>query len=144
MNLKEKFSFLFSIGFSIGLLIMVAVIAFAVPAEEMIGMQPFMPLQFIGSGLYGAICFSGTIVYDIDGWSLLKATLTHFAVTFSSFLIINQILKWYPNEILFLVLLMMVMGYALIWSIMYIKGKKQVEALNQKLERMKISNYHTI
>ncbi len=135
MNLKEKFAFLFVTGFSIGLLIMVFVVSFVLSPEELAGEQSLLPMHFICSGLYGAICFSGTICYDIEKWSLLRATVTHFAVVFLSFLFVNGTLKWYPAEILLPVLAMMAAGYAFIWIIMYAVWKAKVENLNRELEK---------
>ena len=140
MNLKEKFVLLCCIGFSMGLLIDVFVYAYAVPIEQIIEEKGLMPVQFIGSGINGAICFGGTIVYEIEKWGLLHATLTHFLLTLASFLTANAVLQWFPNSIMVFVMILFVIGYFIIWLVMYLGWKRQVKKLNQELEEMKLSD----
>ena len=138
MNRKDRFTLLFSIGFSLGMLIEVLIFSFALPVEEITGSRLFLPMQFIGSGLYGAICFGGVIVYDIEEWGLLRVTATHYLITLVSFLVTNAVLGWFPWKIMVFVLIFFTVGYFIIWLVMYLRWKHLVKKLNVELEEMRL------
>ena len=100
MNFKNAFILNFSIGFSAGMLICTIITSaittitindgntyFCNPAfSSMIGHELLaFIVQSVVSGFFGAICMGGTVVYDIEKWSILKATITHFFITIISF-----------------------------------------------------------
>lgn len=134
MDLKHRFLFKALLGFTIGLLITAAISSFCIPRDELAsGIMLFM--QFIGSGLFGTIAMGGSIVYEFENWSLARATITHYLVTFISFLIVNYLLGWFDNRIIAIALIALTVGYLLIWMFEYLSWKKQVRDLNKYLER---------
>ena len=46
----------------------------------------FLMLKVLLSAIVGALCMGSSVVYDIEEWSILRATVTHFVIVFASFL----------------------------------------------------------
>ena len=51
-------------------------------------------MQTLLSGLYGAIGMGGAIVYELEDWSLLKASVIHYLLSTLSFYPIALYLGW--------------------------------------------------
>ena len=75
----------------------------------------------------------GTICYEIEKWSLLKATLIHYCMTMAAFLITNALLGWFSRSIIIYVLLAMTIGFFMIWFAEYFDWKKTIKRMNQDL-----------
>ncbi len=135
MNIKNKAIFLSMLGFSIGLLIgAVTYVTFA-PDGEMLNRGALMA-QLIGSGIYGAIAMGGSVVYEIESWSLLRATVTHYVTTFASFFVVNFLLKWFDGLTVLIAFLFFTAAYFIIWIIQYTSWKRQIKRINQELSEM--------
>jgi hypothetical protein len=97
-------------------------------------------MQLFGSGLYGAIANGGAIVYDFESWSLGRATITHYSVTFVAMFITSKILGWFPHGILLWVFLAFSIAYLAIWLTEYYLWKKEIAKINGQLELAKFSS----
>ena len=97
-----------------------------------------MLLQSVFSGLYGAICFAGMSLYDIERLPLAVATALHCALIILPFVPISLLLGWVNNiiEILIMALVQLVCFF-IIWLILYSVYKKQVRELNELQEKNK-------
>lgn len=99
-------------------------------------------LQTVISGLYGAVVMGATIVYDIEPedikkWSILKATVTHCVITFSSYYITGFVLRWFSIKNVkenLIMLLIFIIVYTSIWLINYLSYRKEVKRFNEKLK----------
>ena len=136
LTLKEKFVLLFSIGFSLGLIIETGIYAFIDSPEAIIEARSYFFITMIVSGLFGGTCFGWTILYDIEHWGLLKSTVSHYAISLGSFLVIDVILKWFPSDIIIYVFIFFTIAYFIIWLVMYIKWKIEVRKLNTDLKNI--------
>ncbi len=135
MNTKTKCIFLSMLGFSIGLIIgAVMYVAFA-SADEITTGEGLLA-QLIGSGIYGAIPMGGVIAYDIERWSLLRATLTHYILTFAAFFVVNLILGWFGGIGLLIAFLALSGAYFVIWIIMYTTWRREIRKINEELSEM--------
>ena len=79
----------------------------------------------------------GTMVlYDIEEWSLLRATVTHFLIVTGVMLLACFVLKWFePWSTAFWIMLAVVaVGYFIVWLIIYRCYKKQIRKLNELLK----------
>ena len=95
-------------------------------------------LQLFFSGLYGALCMGGTIVYEIEEWPLLRVTLTHFLICMVPYLPISLLLGWNTGLVeLLIVIGVMTVIYFIIWLIMFLRYRAQVRELNNILQRRK-------
>ena len=93
--------------------------------------------QMIGSMIYGGIAMGGSAVYEIESWSIVRATATHYITTMTSFLIANTILGWFGTGIvLWIVFICLTIGYILIWLIQAGVFVVQVREVNMELRRL--------
>lgn len=89
-------------------------------------------LNFLFSGLYGAICMGGTVVYDLDEWPLLRASLVHYLLCLLPYLPISLLLGWHTGIVeLLIVIGIMTVVYFIIWLIMFLRYRAEVRELNE-------------
>ena len=90
-----------------------------------------MLLQSLFSGLYGALCFAGMTLYDVDRLPLAAATALHCGIIVLPFIPISYLLGWVGgiNETLIIAVLQ-IAAFFMIWLILYFAYKKQVRELN--------------
>ncbi len=124
------------IGALLGLLICLILYWFGAYGEEVLTNRTWVVIQFLGSGLNGLICMGGTFVYDIESWSLRRATLTHATLTIVSFLTANYTLGWFDNSVMAIAMACFVLGYLLIWLFEYALWKREISRINRDLEQM--------
>ena len=91
------------------------------------------------SGLNGAICMGFAVVYESESWSVTRCTVTHFVICFTSLLTIGFSLGWYSFDNIgsIIMIVCMVVGYFMIWVIMYVTSKNDVKKLNEELQAWK-------
>lgn len=158
MELKHKAIMLSSIGFGVGIVIGVMITAFSATMEyadgnlwlcskELINAvgNPLVAfiIQAFASGIHGAICFGGTVVYDMDEWGLLKCTVIHYIGAIGGYFILAFSMRWFSPKDMDTVIVMfscMTVAYFIIWLINYISCKKQLKELNRELDELKASN----
>ena len=105
---------------------------------EMAGGSPVisMLLQSLFSGLYGAVCFAGLSFYDTDRLPLAAATALHCALIVLLFIPISILLGWVSFVIETLIIAgCQIVGFFIIWLIMYSVYKKQVNELNELMNK---------
>ena len=71
-------------------------------------------------------------------WSLLRATLTHYALTCLGFIPLATLSGWFPLRLTFYLELVIEFSliYLLVWAFSYWKMKKDIEQLNQELKHL--------
>ncbi|WP_405346948.1 DUF3021 domain-containing protein [Ruminococcus sp.] len=95
-----------------------------------------MLLQSLFSGLYGAACFAGMSFYEIERMPLAAATALHCALIVLLFIPIALLLGWVSDIVTLLIISgMQLVGFFIIWLIMYFGYKKQIRELNEMQER---------
>ncbi len=92
--------------------------------------------QFGGSGLMGAICLGSNVVYEIEHWSIRKATLIHYAICLVTFSTASLLLQWFPRRILLIVLLIYTAIYGMIWLLHYKLWSREVRRMNRELSQI--------
>ena len=86
----------------------------------------------VGAGLYGAVCMGGTVVYDIEHWPMLRASLIHYLLCILLFPPIALFMGWSTDLLeLLIVIGIMTVVYAVIGLIMYLIYRAQVRELNE-------------
>lgn len=95
-------------------------------------------LQALISGLLGAVAMGGTMVYEIERWSLAACTATHYLMTELSYVTIALVLGWVESlEGLLIMLTIQLVIYVVIWLIMYRRYQIQIRELNELLKKSK-------
>lgn len=89
-------------------------------------------LQSLIYALDGAVCMGGMVLYDIDEWSLLRATLTHYVIVVLAYLLMSLLLC-FSNSVweTLIILGIMTVIFFIIWLIIYLVYRKQVKELNE-------------
>ena len=91
-----------------------------------------MLLQSLFSGFYGAVCFAGMSFYEIERMPLAVATALHCALIVLLFIPIALLLGWVSDiGTLLIISGMQLVGFFIIWLIMYFGYKKQIRELNE-------------
>ena len=94
-------------------------------------------LQAVLSMIYGAAWAGASVVWDMEGWSLLKMTLVHLAITCAATFPIAYFARWMPHST---VGIMSYIGifiaiYVIIWISQYSSMKKRIKELNERLQK---------
>lgn len=138
MKLRTSFLIRVVMGFAIGMLVGVLMILFYNEGESIFEERMELIRQIIGSGLLGAVCVGGQVVYTIESWSIVKCTLIHYFLSMGALLLANHILGWYPETVPVLSIFILIMSaiYCCIWLVYYIIEKIEVKKLNEGLNLM--------
>ena len=90
-------------------------------------------------GIYGGAAMSSSIVYDIEKWSITRATATHFVLVFALFFLLVITMGWFSLDtpVFWIVVGAMAAGYVLIWLIQYLSCRRQVRKMNDELKKWK-------
>lgn len=135
-NIRTKLIILSLTGAVTGMFICIIFYLLGAYPDELLLNRPAFFLQFIGSGIFGVIVMGGTITYEIESWSLLRATFTHFLLTMISFIVMDRLMGWHyftgkyalPFAAGFSLI------YFVIWLIQYIRWKIGIRKINRDLE----------
>ena len=103
--------------------------------NENFNIREALPSILLG-GIPGAIAMGSAVIYDIEEWSLLRATATHFLVVMGVILFACFLLKWFPpwSPAFWIMLAAELIGSVIIWLIMYYCFRKKVRTLNEMLK----------
>ena len=87
-------------------------------------------------GIPGAIAMGTTVIYDIDKWSILRVTATHFLIVMGVTFLASFVLKWFKpwSAPFWIMMAAETVGYILIWIIMYLCNKAKVRKLKEMLK----------
>ena len=96
-----------------------------------------MLIEIVGSAVFGIISMGGSVCYDIESWSLIRATITHYVTVMIAFFIADFVLGWFPHRVLLVITIAMTIIYIIIWFVMYSIGKKNINEMNADLERFR-------
>ena len=88
-------------------------------------------------GAMGMINMGTMTIYEIEHWSLTRATLTHFAITLSTFCGLGLFLGWFRSTLIIVMLALFVIAYFIIWLSMYLSYRRQVRRMNEELRHWK-------
>ena len=94
-----------------------------------------LPRILLG-GIPGAITMGSAVIYDVEKWSILRVTATHFLIVAGVMVLACFALNWFePGSAAFWILMaVMLAGYILIGLIMYCCFRAKVRKLNEMLK----------
>lgn len=124
------------VGALMTIFICVVFTALSISEGEMFTDATEFVMYYLMSALMGAICMGSSVVYEIESWSLVKVTVTHYVISFVAFFTTSLCLKWFDNKTLMIALLIFTLAYFLIWLIEYLIWKKEIRNLNRELQSM--------
>ncbi len=95
-------------------------------------------IQTIVSGLYGAATVSGMLLYEVEDWSLAKATIVHYIIVAGLYIPMTLFLGWAANAADILIVEgFQLIAFFLIWLMMCQRYKVEVKKLNEYMNRWK-------
>ena len=128
------------VGFALGMLVGLGIMAVG-------GVRAFYERHGAGrvamylamSGLLGAVNVGTTTIYSLERWSILRCTLTHFAIAMTSVCAIGFSQGWFSlhDPVTLWILLGEVAAYVVIWLIMYLSYKREIRRINEALKAWK-------
>ena len=132
----KKAFLLGALGFALGVAIGV-ILTSADPGDNLRAAFPYI----LVCGIPGCIAMGSSVIYDIEEWSLVRASVTHFLITFISYYAIALPLGWFRfgSSLFWIITAAMLAGYAVIWIIMHCSYKRQIRRMNDELRKMKSS-----
>lgn len=124
------------IGFGLGLLISFVVYSITKDGDERIGE---ILLDFFAGGLYSALALGGSAIYDIEEWSILRCTLTHFIITLLGYYSMGTFQGWLiiGSGIFYITTAIFIIAYILVWIGNALYYANKIKKLNQELEKSK-------
>ena len=99
-------------------------------------------LQNLASGLLGAVCMAGTILYDLEDWELTKASLVHCLLCLAAYFSAALFCGWIEPKSGDILLMAVIMtgSYLLSWLFMYLRYRKESEELNREIRHQSSDN----
>ena len=90
-------------------------------------------------GLYGAAAMGSTVIYDVEEWSIARATATHFLLSFALYFLLVITMGWFrlDDPVFWIVVAVMAAAYVLIWLVQYLSYRRTIRNMNENLEKMK-------
>ena len=92
-------------------------------------------LQAVCSLLYGAAWAGASLIWEADGWSLLKMTVTHLLICSLATFPVAYLMRWMdhslPGIALYFGIFLAI--YAVIWITQYSAMKRKIDELNSSL-----------
>ena len=106
---------------------------------ERLGLAGAIIVQTVLAAIFGMIAFGGTCLFDIEKWSLLRASVAHCALILVAYIIVGLLLHWFSFNIIPMLIMVgiMIFVYALIWLIMYAVWKREIRQMNRLAEEYK-------
>ncbi len=137
MEIESKLMIKSLLGLVLGMIIGVVMWMISDPVQDSMTNTALI-IHLVVSGLLGMICMGSSIVYDIDSWGLLKATVIHYLACMVSFTASAMLLSWFPTFGSFAAMCgIMTLIYIGIWIGESIHWRRTIEGLNEQ-----ISNIH--
>lgn len=94
-------------------------------------------IQFLGSGLNGAICMGSSVIYEFEDWGLRKITILHYIICMISVMTASALLHWFEPKFFLILFPIFTVAYFAIWLTEYIFWKREVRLMNRELENMR-------
>ena len=130
----KKAVLLGALGYAVGLVIGV-IIFLCNSSRNFAETLPYILL----SGIPGAVAMGSSVIYGVEKWSVARATVTHFLITFGCLYLVGFALGWFRfgAPAFWIFTGAMIAAYVLVWLIQYMAYKRQVRKMNEDLRKWK-------
>lgn len=83
----------------------------------------------------GAVFAGSSVIWEVESWSLLRATATHFCITTPTFWVVSLLLGWCGlnlwGALSYLGIFLAI--YVSIWLSQYFSYRRKIEKINRNL-----------
>lgn len=130
----KKAVLLGALGYAVGIVIGVVIFLF----NSSHNFAEALP-SILLSGIPGAVAMGSSVIYGVERWSVARATVTHFLITFGGLYLVGFALGWFRfgEPAFWIFTAAMVAAYVLVWLIQYMAYKRQVRKMNEDLRKWK-------
>ena len=92
-------------------------------------------IQYFLTGLLGTTFASTTVLFEMDEWSLLRQTITHFIITSIVMYIAGFLCGWFPHTVVSTLIWfgVFVVVYVIFWICFSMYYKNKVKKINEAL-----------
>lgn len=93
-------------------------------------------LQTVLCGVLGAVSCAGSVIFSLDGWSILKQSGIYFLILSAAMMPIAYVLYWMEHSLWGAIgyFFMFVLIFIFVWISQYIMWKRKLKKMNQKLK----------
>ena len=94
-------------------------------------------IQYLITGILGLTFSTGSIIFELDNWSLLKQTIVHFAATSVIMYFAGFFCGWFPHTTSSTIIwfVMFIVIYIIFWTSFYCYFKKKTREINETLKK---------
>lgn len=94
-------------------------------------------VQTVLCGVLGGVLGAASVIWELDRWSLMKQTVTHFFLFSVTFTMIAYILCWIPRSAAGIVAstAIFIVIYGVSWCCAYFFYKRNVKQINDSLKK---------
>lgn len=126
------------LGFALGLPAGACILLLADPGA-LAGPAGRLAFILLSDGIYGAVAMGASVVYDIERWSVTRATLTHLVITLGGLYILGFVQGWLARSIPGLIAPMLgfIAVYCVIWFVQCLSLRNRVRQMNRDLKAWK-------
>lgn len=100
--------------------------------SESLGSSGAVIIQTVLGAVFGMVAIGGMCLFDIEKWSLLRASVVHCAFILVTYITVGLPLHWFSFDIIPLLIMAGIISsiYALIWLIIYVIWKREIRQMN--------------
>lgn len=93
-------------------------------------------LQTVLCGVLGAVSCAGSVIFSLEGWSILKQSGIYFLILSAAMMPIAYVLYWMEHNLWGAIgyFFMFVLIFIFVWISQYIMWKRKLKKMNQKLK----------
>ena len=93
--------------------------------------------QYIITGILGLTFSTGSIIFELDSWSLLKQTVVHFVESSVIMYLAGLFCGWFPHNAMSTIIwfVMFIVIYIIFWVSFYSYFKKKTREINESLKK---------
>ncbi len=145
-NIMQRGAFGILTGIAIGYLITIIISAIwgkgyyapCVPElTEMMGNEiRAVILQTVLCALLGLVCGSGSVIWDVEEWSIARQTGTYFLLVLAAMMPIGYALQWMEHSLSGIIQYcgIFILIFAVVWIWQYFSVLRKIKAINKKLK----------
>jgi len=93
-------------------------------------------IQYFITGIIGTTFAATTVIFEMDNWSLLRQTITHFVITSIVMYIAGFLCGWFPHTVVSTLIWfgVFVVVYVIFWICFSMYYKNKVKKINSHLQ----------
>ena len=92
-------------------------------------------IQYFITGLIGTTFAATTVIFEMDSWSLLRQTITHFVITSIVMYVAGFLCGWFPHTVVSTLIWfgVFIVVYVIFWFCFSAYYKNKVKKMNEAL-----------